>query len=284
MRKLLTLLCVAASTGALHAQTALPYYTGFDNAAEQAGWTNFHKGNTGSTYTWSMGPGTGAPSSPNILASPNAEFSNTGDTLTEWFVSPPFSLHAGGHLDSMAIHVLAAGGYNPHDSIVIYLLKGSNNPSLATSITRIADLTHMSCMLGGCSYRDTGNFVLPPTAGTSYLAFKYYALQDWFVVEIDNLHISSNPTTAIGEITATGNINVYPNPASNTVDVDLQGLAGEVTLSLADVTGRQVSVKTTDASTGHATIDLSRFNTGTYLLTVHTQGGGRRTQPITVLK
>ena len=67
----------------LNAQTPLPYYTGFDNATEQAGWVEYDLGVT-STYPWEF-YNSSAYSAPTCL---RRDYPVGGTQVTDgWFVS-----------------------------------------------------------------------------------------------------------------------------------------------------------------------------------------------------
>src|SRR5688572_3988309 len=119
----------------------LPYYTGFDNSTQQSGWMQFRTGYLGN-YQWGYsGQGYSAP---NCLRHDYPVGSSSSDTTIDWFVSPAFDFAGGGMLDSLKIVVYTiSGSVQPVDHIGIYLLTGSNNPSQATTVTLLADLTVM---------------------------------------------------------------------------------------------------------------------------------------------
>ncbi|GAA4464953.1 hypothetical protein GCM10023093_16330 [Nemorincola caseinilytica] len=276
MKKLLLLLCCAIGAPLLSpAQTPLPYYTGFNNATERAGWAQFAKGNM-TSETWNYGPWSSLSSSPYLLVSPNAEFNSSAmtDTIDQWMVSPPFYFTSGGHIDSMSIAVFGATGTaQPTDSIVVYLLKGSQNPSLATSRTRLANLTTMAKGFG-LSMRDTGNFVIPPTSGSSYIAFRYYGIYDWFQVYIDSVYISANAPTGITELPADAGIfSLYPNPAAGAVSLQFAaGMSGSATVDIVNMLGQVALSQKIEDISRTATIDIAHLPAGIYHACITTAG------------
>ncbi len=262
---LLMLIIVSVQCSKSRAQTPLPYYTGFETTAEKAGWVEFSQGNI-STETWSLGvSGFGAT---NTLISPNAEFTSStfADTIIQWYVSPGFNFHAGGKLDSLSIYVFQASGTPvASDSIVLYLLKGSNNPLLATSRIRIANLTPMAKGFGG-RLRDTGNFVIPPTSGTSYLAFKYFGVYDWFQVYIDSIYLSGNPTTKINMLNEQEQvISIYPNPANTEMKILFRNDdAKKASMIITNIMGQKMLTHDIVIDNREAKIDIRHLPTGTY--------------------
>lgn len=70
------------------AQTPLPYMTGFDNSAEQAGWQAFKTG-IDSFGQWGIASFQVA-SSPNCLYHDYPVGSSGSDSVIDWYVSPLF--------------------------------------------------------------------------------------------------------------------------------------------------------------------------------------------------
>lgn len=197
------------------AQTTLPYFTGFDNATQKAGWQEFRKGNADPINKWAYTT-TPAYSAPSSLG----HHYPTGGTVTtdDWFVSPGFSLPAGGKVDSLRSYFSGFGVPDPSDTVALYLLKGSPDPALATSKTLLIDYR-------GANYTNNSTwtshtFTLAPATGTCYLAIKYKTVVNWLDVFFDNIRISANATTAIHsqELQQAG-VSVYPNPASQSLQI-----------------------------------------------------------------
>jgi hypothetical protein len=82
-------------------------------------------------------------------------------------------------------------------------------------------------------------------------------------------NIATNSAVQVNEMTASG-FNVYPNPASESTRVTLvSNEQSSVKITLNDITGRTVWTQTykTNGSTMTATIDLSAYREGMYILT-----------------
>lgn len=210
------------------------------------------------------------------MISPNAEFNSSAmtDTIDQWSVSPPFNFGTGGHIDSLSIAVFSASGVaQPTDSIVIYLLKGSQNPGLATSRTRIANLTTMAQGFG-LTMRDTGNFVIPPTAGSSYIAFRYYGIYDWFQVYIDSVYISGNaPAGVMDDTHAQPVVSLYPNPAGSSVTLQFAtGAAGTAVVDILNVLGQIVLSQEIKDVSQPATLDVAHLPAGVHYVRISIAG------------
>jgi hypothetical protein len=269
MKKAILLSIACSQAFCSYAQTPLPYYTGFETATEKAGWTQYAKGNL-TTKTWNVGPSGGVSTSPNVLVSPNAEFNSSAltDTIDQWYVSPGFNFHTGGKIDSFSIFVFgASGSAQPSDSIVLYLLQGSANPSMATSKTRLANLTTMVKGFGG-TMKDTGNFIIPPTSGTSYIGFRYYAVYDWFQVYIDSIYISGNSLAGIVDVN-TGRASVYPNPANTSIEVSFKDASDATDINIINAIGKTVLTQKTEKAQQHVHIDVSNLPAGLYYVRIN---------------
>jgi hypothetical protein len=181
-----------------NAQTALPYYSGFDNASQKAGWTEYVKGGS-LTVGWqyvnfnSYSPGTCLHT-----------IYSTFEDLDNWFVSPSFSIPSGGNLDSIRylFNGLSQPGIN--DSICLYLLNGSQDPSFANKVL-LFDFRG-SEVINDNVYRKKSNLNLPAFSGLSYFAIRYKCEQSvWLEPQFDNISISSLGSAPIANFSITSN-------------------------------------------------------------------------------
>jgi hypothetical protein len=248
------------------AQTTLPYFTGFDNATQKAGWQEFRKGNTDPINKWAYTT-TPAYSTPSSLG----HHYPTGGMVTtdDWFVSPGFSLPAGGKVDSLRSSFSGFGVPDPSDTVAVYLLKGSPDPALATSKTLLIDYR-------GADYTNNSTwtshtFTLAPSTGTCYLAIKYKTIVNWLDVYFDNIRISANTSTSIhSQALREEGIAVYPNPVSNELKVRFDHQqAAPVLMKIYNVLGElQIEQELTENKS--LPIDLKN---GTYFYTVVADDG-----------
>lgn len=247
------------------AQVSLPYYSGFDNATEQAGWTEYKKAATTFSH-WGY-------ASANEFSDPNCishDYSpSTGITLTDnWFVSPGFSLPNGGTLDS--IRYMFSGFSVPEigDTVAVYLLNGSQDPALASSKTLLFDFRD-SEYISDWTYRIKENIDLPAYDGLSYLAIRYRntdCSSKWLTVHFDNVAISGG-TVGINEVVKEANeIKMYPNPARDLISIETDENIESV--EIFNTTG--VKIKSLKASEINKTIDVSTLETGIYLFRFNT--------------
>jgi hypothetical protein len=253
-----------AITYASFAQTAMPYFTGFDNASQKNGWQMFRKGATG-TYQWTYS--TFEPYSGTDCL--YHDYPVGGTTVTDdWYVSPAFNLSSGGKLDSIRHHFSGFGTPATGDTLAIYMLTGNADPALATSKVLLYDFRGTN-YVNDNTWRLTSNITLPSASGSSYIAIRYKTIVNWITVKFDNIRLRSNTTTGISNTeTAAEQTKVYPNPANNVINIESQAHIAQI--NITDIKGRSVL-----NTTFKKCVDLSDFKTGIYLLTCITSSGER---------
>ena len=75
-------------------------------------------------------------------------------------------------------------------------------------------------------------------------------------------------------VTLINNFNVYPNPASNKVTIEINNSKDEkISISLKDILGKEVFVKQLETINAKQVIDVSNLVKGVYLLEITTQNG-----------
>lgn len=248
----------------LRAQTALPYFTGFDNAAQKNGWQIFRKGATG-TYNFNystVDPYSGTESVYH-------DYPVGGTTITDdWFVSPGFNLPSGGKLDSIRHHFSGFGTPATEDTLAIYVLTGNADPALATSKVLLHDFRGAN-YVNNSTWNQTTNLSIPPSTTPVYIAIRYKTIINWLTVKFDNIRIRSNATTSINEPHLKVNmISLFPNPAKEVLNIRTTAPVKEI--SITDINGKIVYKRAFSEK-----VDLSGFRTGIYLLTGITGSGER---------
>ncbi|MGL2965329.1 S8 family serine peptidase [Flavobacterium sp. XGLA_31] len=77
------------------------------------------------------------------------------------------------------------------------------------------------------------------------------------------------------------NVTVYPNPTKGIINISLPELSGETTLKLYDIQGREIAIKTTNASA--ETLNIENLQEGVYLLSIE-NGSSKTTKKIVLNK
>lgn len=171
----------------INAQTQLPYYSGFDNAGETQGWTQYRRASTISS-SWAVGTQQPLSGTSCLL-----HYYPVGEPTVDWYVSPPFQFPNGGTIDSLSF---AFTGFSSQpgndDSVYVYVLRGSADPSQATAMSPLLAFKGAN-YVNDNTWRDTAGIFIPGwTASSSYIAFKYKSENSWLDVRFDNLRISGN--------------------------------------------------------------------------------------------
>jgi len=98
--------------------------------------------------------------------------------------------------------------------------------------------------------------------------------------------ITISPTTGINEITANTSISIYPNPASDIVNIEINTTEQIVnaTYAIYDVIGNMVSNKKIGTLSGTYSdkIDVSTFAKGLYIIKISSNGGLASTKKIII--
>lgn len=79
-------------------------------------------------------------------------------------------------------------------------------------------------------------------------------------------------TTGISTVAAGSSISIYPNPASNRVEIRMDAATKDTTIVIADIVGRTAYKNTTTVQDGKVILDLSSLQSGQYFISVTTDG------------
>lgn len=270
MRKLLLfmiILVLSFISMSLKAQVSLPYYSGFDDANQKAGWTEYKKAAT--TFSHWGYASFGAYSEPNSITHDYSP--STGITLTDnWFVSPAFSISNGGKLDSIRYKCSGYSVPEAGDTIAIYLLTGSQDPALATSKILLFDIRGDE-YVNDYTYHIKINVDLTSYSGYSYLAIRYRntdCSSKWLSVSFDNIAIKGN-SVGIDDIRKNyTDINLYPNPANDKTKLEIEGLTEDCDVIIYDLYARVIKTYKVNANQNFLEIDVNGLAKGIYNLKV----------------
>ncbi|MBS1580685.1 MAG: T9SS type A sorting domain-containing protein [Bacteroidetes bacterium] len=251
----------------IHAQTTLPYATGFDDPAGQEGWHLIRKG-VASTGAWSYEAG-GAPSAPNFLWHDHVLNDVATDTTCDWFVSPAFDFIEGAWISSLKIAVNSISGViTPADGLAVYLLVGSDDPAQASAVVLLCDLTPL--VDGTPGWVEGPHPMILPRAGACHLAIKYQATTNPFTVSIDDIAVQAPVTGVHGLPPADPDVQLYPNPSKGTIALSARTPSGPLRLRLFDARGAVVMDRLVSAN---EPVQLA-FGAGLYGYAI-TDGGDR---------
>ena len=242
------------------AQVSLPYFTGFDNAAQQNGWAEYKLADTTFSH-WVIGGG--GFSLPNAVGHDYSPA--TGITLTDnWFVSPGFSITSGGKLDSIRYKFSGFSTPGAGDTIGVYLLNHAQNPSFALSKILLLDFRGAE-YINDYTFHVKTDITLPAAGGFSYLAIRYRntdCSSQWLSVAFDNIALSEANVGKNEVNSGAGQAKVYPNPAKDHLSI-ATGSSTKQSLEIHNLKGQAMY---SSEILGNKSIDISGFPTGIYIL------------------
>jgi len=246
------MLCIGAAFSSGAQTTSLPYFTGFENAMPP--WQMIRKGATDPYYKWSI-------DNINPYAGTSSIYHGypVGGTVAtdDWFVSPAFSFSTGGKIDSVRHNFSGFGLPQAGDTVAIYLLTGNADPALATK--KLLRDFRGSDYVADHNWNQTTNITIPPTAGTSYIAFRYRTVSNWLDVRFDNLRISGNSTGLHDSYIAGRDFSIAPNPV-------VQHLAIRTSIAFAKLNMYDLTGKKIISQVFQKELDLSQLTAGSYIL------------------
>ena len=232
------------------------YFTGWDKASENAGWSQTQKGVTG-FYDWEKIASTSV--SPDSCL---AHYYPVGGSMPtdNWFISPVFDFSAGGWIDTLWNNYNGFGTPMAGDTIVLYLLNGSSDPDLATK-TVLYSFTDSTYMADGV-WRELLMIPVGTFAGDSYLAFRYYTTNNWLDVKFDNLKVTSFSNVGLSELS--NEIQIYPNPSNSIINIQIDNsLKSQLSsIIIYDMLGNKIE----DLDLNLNSVDLSNYSSGTYII------------------
>lgn len=238
------------------------YYSGFDTDAEQEGWTEYK---TAATTFSHWGYSTAMPFSPSYCIGHDYSPA-TGITVTDnWFVSPSIVLSDGGTLDSIQYRFSGFSVPGENDTIAIYLLVGSQNPSLATSKQLLFDFRGADYVTDN-TYRKLAPIALPTQTEACYIGIRYLnsnCSDQWLTVAFDNIGITHGGDLSVQK--ADANFLIYPNPTTNG-SINLESNAIINAVSVFDVAGN--IHYNANFSQPNVTLDLSAVPAGIYFVNI----------------
>jgi len=264
-------------THTLQAQVPLPYYSGFDNAAERNGWTIFRLGEA-AIGNWSIASVEGF--SPTSCISHDYSPSSGAHVVDDWYVSPGFLIPSGGTLDSVryafsGFSVPAAG-----DTIGVYLLLGDRDPAVASDIIELKEFRGAEYQIDNV-YRLLSGITLPETNETAYIGIRYRnadASSRWLYVRFDNIAISASMTSIEVPVTQKDGL-VYPNPTTDQVTILHKETGGVV--FLYDQSGMLLKQFPLNNGQTKTTLSLRQWPEGLYQVVIEREN---KLESVTVMR
>ena len=185
----------------------------------------------------------------------SASYDNNYGALTpdNWMVLPAMSLPEGSNLILSWYEKGQDTGYAAEKYSVYISTTGNTVEDFTTAA---ANFTATKNWVGR-------NVELNQYAGqTVYIAFRHHDVTDMYILDIDDIKVSTE-RVSINEVES-DMISLYPNPASEMVSVNAEGLEGMVTVQILDLTGRVMMQQ--EGAAQNFRFDVSSFAKGSYFV------------------
>lgn len=188
-----------------------------------------------------------------VIAS--ASYDNNSGVLTpdNWLILPAMTMPAGSSLslswfDKGMDSNYASENYSVYVSTTDRNIESFTN-QLFTGVSTDQWLSH--------------NASLAQFAGqTIYIAFRHHDVSDQYILLIDDITVSGQ---GVGiDNVENGNFSIFPNPATNMVNINVEGVEGSVNIQIVDVNGRVVKEMSSESQ--NITIDVTNMTRGAYFV------------------
>lgn len=96
---------------------------------------------------------------------------------------------------------------------------------------------------------------------------------EWKITVDNSGNLSANQYTRIKETKKESDVNIYPNPSTENITIDLGGIANaNVTVELYDISGKMVFMRNY-TQTDNIVLNLSGYKAGNYIAKIRTKNG-----------
>ena len=235
----------------------LPWSCGFESSDNLDCWKFFDQDGDG--HGWDVSAWSGnsnyVHTGSGVVAS--ASYINNIGALSpdNWMITPKLSIPANGATLSYWIGPVDQNYYQEYYSILVSTT--GNNPTDFTNTVFAgtvdqASWTKKSYSLAGFAGQEI------------YIAFRHHNIRDMYWMLIDDISVTAGNTASINEV-ENANVVLYPNPVTNILNIEAQGIQE---VNVMDVNGRTVM---TMQNTNR--IDMSNLANGVYFVRVITANG-----------
>ncbi len=235
----------------------LPWSCGFESSDNLDCWKFIDQDGDG--YGWDLSAWSGnsnyVHTGSGVVAS--ASFINNIGALSpdNWMITPKLSIPANGATLSYWIGPVDPNYYQEYYSVLVSTT--GNNPADFTNTIHAGTVDQASWA--------KKSYSLAGFAGQEiYIAFRHHNINDMFWMLIDDIAVTAGNTASISEV-ENSNVVLYPNPVTNILNIEAQGIQE---VSVMDVNGRTVmTLQNTNR------IDMSNLANGVYFVRVITSEG-----------
>jgi hypothetical protein len=256
MRTILFLLLLSSVSFVGAQSKPLPYRNMMATTQEKAELSIVRTG-VNHNYTWSF-------NSTGFASHDYPVGGSSSDTVSDWLFTPPIKVTAGAKLAFKYWVYGITGTATPSDEFSVWYGKNSMNPNNG-SYVKIADLTNM--ISSQFVWKDTSGIVIPSTADSGFICFRYKATNNWFTLGLDSIVVAI-PGLSIHQ-PETSKLSMYPNPAQNFVRIDCSTEIASIEIyntNLQLVNSKSVGNNQVD-------VQLESMNPGYYIVKIITATG-----------
>ena len=133
----------------------------------------------------------------------------------------------------------------------------------------------------------SGHYLPNGDLGNSYVKYNFYNETNQFNIISAVVRFLATPTGIAEEAMNGGRISeIYPNPASNVINLDyeLTSKVNEASLKVFNLLGAEVKTANLERNSNKATLDVSDLNNGIYFYTVFINGDAFKTKKLVLQK
>ncbi len=235
---------------------SLPWSCGFESGVDYTCWQFIDQDGDG--YCWdyqNYSGGSYGHNSAGVVAS--ASFINNYGALTpnNWMITPELTIPAEGATISWYVDALDDNYYQEYYSVLVSTTGA--NPSDFT-------YTIFAGVMDSPSWTKKSRSLAGFAGQTIRVAFRHHNVTDQFVMLIDDINVTAGNTASIDEV-ENANVVLYPNPVTNILNIEAQGIQE---VNVLDVNGRTVmTLQNTNR------IDMTDLANGVYFVRIITTEG-----------
>ncbi|NTW34094.1 MAG: T9SS type A sorting domain-containing protein, partial [Bacteroidetes bacterium] len=234
----------------------IPYYLNFEDAEENS--QLLVQNDNEDPQTWEISSSSGMDNSDCIIYS-----YNPSEPANDWFFSKCLELTAG--TPYLLNFYYKAESDESSEKLKVHLAQAPNVSAAFTDpIIDLDSITETSYTLASAPFNVSDD-------GIYYIGFNVYSDANKWNLYIDN--ISVTVAGSINEKNINSGISVYPNPANNNINIEIQKFLPKQNnvLSIYDVHGQLIFSRAIQQA--QTKIDISNFATGVYIIKLYNKNG-----------
>ena len=174
--------------------------------------------------------------------------------VDNWLISPNLTMPSNGSYE-IAWKVMPFSTDYAGDHYAVYVIDNNDNPTMLYEQTLNSSIN---------SFEQHAVTIPANVSGDFRVAFRHFDSEGGYVIILDDIEIVTAGTTGIDNI-EDNSVVVYPNPATNMLNVDGEGI---VSMQMLDMNGRTVM----ERNHGGA-IDISNLANGMYIVRIVSNDG-----------